>query len=213
MWPAMQSRPDFAQAVGVLSRFCSNPGPAHVEVVKYILRYVSGTLKLGLIFDGNADTPDDVIGNTDFDFAGSKSDRKSAGGYVFMLAGAAISYSSKLQTIIALSTCEAEYVAMCEAGKEAVWLRSLLAEVGFRKRSSPVTLYADNQGSITLANNPEFHRCTKHIDVRFHWIRDAGSLRQLEIIYIPTEKMAADGLTKALPAPAFLKFRRMIGMY
>ncbi len=129
-----------------------------------------------------------------------------------MLAGAAISHSSKLQSIVALSTCEAEYVAMCEAGKEAVWLGYLLAELGFRKRSIPVTLYADNQGSIALSNNPEFHRRTKHIDVRFHWIREAVSMKQLKIIYIPTAEMAADGLTKGLPAPGFLEFRRMIGM-
>ena len=167
---------------------------------------------MGLTFDGGVDTPDDVIGYTDSDFAGSKTDRKSTGGYVFMLAGAAISHSSKLQSIVALSTCEAEYVAMCEAGKEAVWLGFLLAELGFRKRSTPVTLYADNQGSIALSNNPEFHRRTKHIDVRFHWIREAVSMKQLQIIYIPTAEMAADGLTKSLPAPGFLEFRRMIGM-
>ena len=129
-----------------------------------------------------------------------------------MLAGAAISHSSKLQSIVALSTCEAEYVAMCESGKEAVWLGYLLAKLGFRKRSTPVTLYADNQGSIALSNNPEFHRRTKHIDVRFHWIREAVSIKKLNIVYIPTAEMAADGLTKGLPAPGFSDFRRMIGM-
>ena len=85
-----------------------------------------------------------------------------------MLAGATISHPSKLQSIVALSTCEAEYIAICEAGKEAVWLGYLLAELGFQKRSTPVTLYTDNQGSIALSNNPEFHRRTKCIDVRFH---------------------------------------------
>ena len=129
-----------------------------------------------------------------------------------MLAGAAVSHSSKLQSIVALSTCEAKYVAMCEAGKEAVWLGSLLAELGFREKNAPVTLYADNQGSIALSNNPEYHRQTKHIDVQYHWIRKAVSLRQPDIMYIPTTNMAADGLTKGLPTPAFIEFRRMIGM-
>ncbi len=96
-WPAIHSRPDLAYSVGVLSRFCRNPGPTHVELVKHVLRYVSGTLELGLKFDGEADTSDDVIGYTDSDFAGSKPDQKSTRGYVFMLAGAAISHSSKLQ--------------------------------------------------------------------------------------------------------------------
>ena len=129
-----------------------------------------------------------------------------------MLAGAAIGHSSKLQSIVALSTFEAEYVAMCEAGKEVVWLGYLLAELGFRKRSTPVTLYPDNQGSIALSNNPEFHRCTKHIDVRFHQIREAVSMKQLNIVYIPKAEMAVDGLTKSLPASGFLEFRRIIGI-
>ncbi len=129
-----------------------------------------------------------------------------------MLAGAAISHSSKLQSIVALSTCEAEYVAICEAGKEAVWLGFLLAELEFQKKSTPVTLYADNQGSIALSNNSEFHRRTKHIDVRFHWIREEVSMKQLNIVYIPTAEMAADGLTKSLPASGFLEFRRKIGI-
>ena len=100
---------------------------------------------------------------------------------------------------------------MCEAGKGTVWLESLLIELGFRI-TAPVTLYADNQGSITLANNPNFHRRTKNIDVQHRWIREALLMRQIEIAYVPTKEMPADGLTKALPAPAFRKFCRMIGM-
>ena len=102
---------------------------------------------------------------------------------------------------------------MCEAGKEAVWLGFLLAEIGFQEKSTPVTLYADNQGLIVLANNSEFHQCIKHIDVQYYWIQGAISMQQLKVTYIPTIEMAANGLTKALPAPAFLKFWRMIGMY
>ena len=96
IWPAMHSCPDLAYSVEVLSRFCSNPGPEHVDLVKHVLRYVSGTLDLGLTFDGEADIPNDMIRYTDSNFAGSKTDQKSTGGYVFMLAGAAISYLSKL---------------------------------------------------------------------------------------------------------------------
>ncbi len=105
-----------------------------------------------------------------------------------MISGATISHSSKIQSNVALSTREAE--------KEAVWLGHLLAELEFRKKSTPVTLYADNQGSIALSNNPEFQRRTKHIDVRFHWIREAVLKRQLNIVHIPTAEMAADGFTK-----------------
>lgn len=101
MWRAMQSGPDLAYSVGVLSRFRSNPGPVHVGLVKHVLRYVSGMLDIGLTFNGDADTPNDVVGYTDSDFAGSRSDRKSTGKYIFTLAGAAISHSSKLQLIVA----------------------------------------------------------------------------------------------------------------
>ena len=144
MWPAMHARPNLASLVGVLSQFCNNPGPAYVELMKHVLQYVSGILDLSLKFDGEADMSDDVVGNKNSDFAGSKTDHKSTGRYVFMLARAAISHSSKLQLIVVLSTCKAEYIAICEAGKEAIWLGYLLAELGCWKRSTPVTLYADN---------------------------------------------------------------------
>ncbi len=168
MWPAIHSHPDLTYLVGILSQFCRKPGLTYIELVKHILQYVSETLELGFKFDGGADMSDDSIGYTDSDFARSKPDRKSTGGYVFNLARVAICHLSKLQSIIALSICKAEYVAMCEAGKEAVWLGYLLAELGFQKRSTSVTLYADNQGSIKLLNNLEFHRRTKHIDLQFH---------------------------------------------
>ena len=116
IWPVIHSRRDLAYSVKVLSRFCSNSGLSHFELVIHDLRYVSGTLQLGLKLDGEADTTDDIIGCTDSDFAESKPDRKSIGGYVFMLAGVAFSHSSKLQSIIALSTFEVEYLAICEAG-------------------------------------------------------------------------------------------------
>ena len=101
---------------------------------------------------------------------------------------------------------------MCKAGKEAVWLSYLLSEMGYRQQRSPVLLYADNQGAIQLAKNPEFHRRIKHIGVRYHWIREAIEYRRIHVVYIPTGKMAADGFTKPLPAPAFKAFLQMIGM-
>ena len=108
-----------------------------IELVKHVFRYVSGTLQLGLKFDGEADTPDDMIRYTDSNFVGSKPDRKSTGGHVFMLAGAAISHSLKLQSIVALSTCEAEDLAMCEAGNEAVWLGYFIGRAGISEKVNP----------------------------------------------------------------------------
>ena len=127
----MHAYPDLAYSVGILSQFCNNPGPAHVELVKYVLQYISRILDLDLKFDGEVDTPDDVVGYTNSDFARLKIDQKSIGGYVFLLAGAIISHSSKFQSIVILSNCEIEYIAMCKAEKKVVWLGYLLAELGF----------------------------------------------------------------------------------
>lgn len=172
MWPAVYAYPDLAYSLRVLSSFCKNSGPIHVELIKHVLQYVSWTLDLGLTFDGEANTPNDVVRYTDSDFVESKIDWKSTGSYVFMHAGAAISHSSKLPLIVALSTCETEYVAMCKAGKETVCLGYLLGKRGFWKKSTPVTLYVDNQGSIVLSNNTEFYWQTKHIDI---WLFDLQS--------------------------------------
>lgn len=124
----------------MLSRYCSNLGPIHIALVKQVLRYVFDILNKGLIYDEFADTSNNVVGYTDIDFAGIKIERKSTSGYMFLLAGAAISHCSKLQSIVALFTCEAEYVAMCEAGKEAIWVHRLLVELGYRKKNTGAPL-------------------------------------------------------------------------
>ena len=116
----MHAHPNLAYSVGILSQFCINPGLVYVELVKHVLPYVSGTLDFGLKLDGEVNISDDVVGYIDSNFAGSKTDPKSTGGYVLMLAGATISHLSKLQSIIALSTYETEYVAICKARKETV---------------------------------------------------------------------------------------------
>lgn len=120
MQPAMDSCPDLVDLVGVLSYFCSNPGPIYVELVKYVLQYISGTLALSLKFDGEANTPNDVVRQTDFIFARLKTDKKSTRGYTFILVRATISHLLKLQSIIALSICEVEYIATYKARKKAV---------------------------------------------------------------------------------------------
>ncbi len=125
--------------MGVLSRFCSNLGPVNVELVKHLLWYLSGTLYLGLKFDGKADTPDDLVGYKDSDFAGSKTYQKLTRRYVFILAECAINHSSKLQSIIVLLIYEAEYIAICKAKKKVVWLGYLLKELEVR-RPDPIQL-------------------------------------------------------------------------
>lgn len=130
MWPAIHTRPDIAYAVGVLSRYCSNPGPFHCKYLQRVIRYLLGTLDVGLVF--RKDTEDDIVGYSDSDYAGTKDGRKSTGAYTFMLVGALISHYSKLQPTVALSTCEAEYMVLTEAAKEALWCARFLIELGYR---------------------------------------------------------------------------------
>ena len=210
MWPAMHTRPNIAYAMGVLSRYCSNPGADHCSHLQRVLRYISGTLTRGLIF--RRDSDEDITGYSDSDFAGLKDGRRSTGGYVFMLAGAPISHSSKLQPTVALSSCEAEYMALTEATKEALWCSRFLNELGFREANLPILLRGDNQGAIALTENPEFHRRTKHIEIKWHWIRDVVKEGKVKIEYIRTNEMVADGLTKPLPSKTFNSFVNMMGM-
>lgn len=144
MWLAIHFCPDFAYLMEVLSHFCSNPILLHIELVKHILQYVFDILELELMFDREANTLDDMIGYIDSDFTELKTDQKSTRSYIFIFAEAVISHLSKLQLIVALSTCEAKYVTIYEAGKEAIWLRYLLAKLRFQKKSTPVIVYADN---------------------------------------------------------------------
>ena len=210
MWPAVHTRPDISYSVGVLSRYCSNPGPTHIQLVKQIFRYLAGTLTIGLTF--SAASLDELIGYTDSDWAGTVDGRKSTGGYVWMLSGCPISHQSKQQPTVALSSCEAEYMAITEAGKEALWCSRFLEALGHRRPDQLADLRADNKVAIDLTANPEFHKRTKHIDVRHHWIREVVLDRKIIITYISTNEMIADGMTKPLPPARFKAFRAMMGM-
>nr|GEW73389.1 retrovirus-related Pol polyprotein from transposon TNT 1-94 [Tanacetum cinerariifolium] len=168
MYGMVCTRPDLAHAVGVVSRFLSNPGKKHWEAVKWIFRYLRGTSKLDITFGNKKPT---LVGYTDSDLAGNKDNMKSTSGYLMTFAGGAVSWQSRLQKCVALSTTEAEYVAATEACKELLWLKRFLQELGFKQQRYAVL--CDNQSAIHLAKNSMFHKRTKHIDVRYHWIRDA----------------------------------------
>lgn len=210
MWPAMHTRPDIAFAVALLSKYNSNPSEQHCKYVRRIFAYLNGTLNHGITFTSKGSK--DLIGYSDSDFAGAIDGRKSTGAFVYMLAGGPISHQSKKQSVVALSSCEAEYMALGEAGKEAVWLNGLLSELGQRQKSTPILIRGDNQGALALTDNPEYHRRTKHIDIRYHWLRERKERGLFILEYVPTKHMAADGLTKPLPAPAFKSFIKMLGL-
>ncbi|KAJ0939366.1 putative RNA-directed DNA polymerase [Helianthus annuus] len=189
MYAMVCIRPDIAHAIGVDSRFLSNPGKKHWEAVKWILRYLRGSSKLGITF-GNGKPM--LVGYTDSDMAGNKDNMKSTSGYLMTFAAGAISWQSKLQKCVALSTTEAEYIAATEACKELLWLKRFMQEFGFMQQRYVVL--CDNQNAIHLAKNSMFHKRTKHIDVKYHWIRDALEDKLFELDKVHTDDNGSDML-------------------
>jgi hypothetical protein len=169
--------------------------------VKHVFRYLKGTLDLGITYG-----PDDqdLIGYSDADWAQSLVDRRSVSGYAFKLAGGIISWSSKKQATVALSTMEAEYIALSHAAKEAIWLRRLLAELGILGDTA-TTILTDNQAAITFAHDSQFHARSKHIDIRHHFIRERVKDGDIDITHCASADNCADMLTKALAKPTHLK--------
>ncbi|KAL2241729.1 UNVERIFIED_CONTAM: Retrovirus-related Pol polyprotein from transposon TNT 1-94 [Sesamum indicum] len=199
MYLMVCTRPDIAYAISCLSRYMSNPGTPHWEALKHLLRYLRGTIDIGITFSKNSDYTQ-LVGFVDSNYANDRDSRKSTTSYVFTLCGACISWKSQLQHIVALSTTEAEYIATTEAFKEAIWLDGLIKEIGFSKEK--LVVFSDSQSSIQLCKNPVFHDRTKHIDVRFHFIRDIVGKDVIKLEKIKTEENPADMGTKSLPVHA-----------
>ena len=207
---ATHTRPDIQYATNVCAQFGANPGRSHLIALKRILRYLKGTVQHGLVLGGKNDRVD-LVGWTDSDWAQDADDRRSIAGFVFDVAGGTVSWSSKKQPTVALSTVEAEYMASANATKEAVWLRSLLTDLG-SPPSTATVIHADNQGCIALSKNPVAHSRAKHIDIRHHFVREQVSNGEVSFQYCPTTQMIADILTKVLPRNLFEKFRVAIGV-
>ncbi|KAL2243405.1 UNVERIFIED_CONTAM: Retrovirus-related Pol polyprotein from transposon TNT 1-94 [Sesamum indicum] len=184
MYLMVCTRPDIAYAISCLSRYMSNPGTPHWEALKYLLRYLRGTIDIGITFSRNYDYIQ-LVGFVDSNYANDRDSRKSTTSYVFTLCGACISWKFQLQLIVALSTTEAEYIATTEAFEEAIWLDVL----------------------YTVCKNPVFHDRTKHIDVRFHFVRDIVGKDIIKLEKINTEDNPADMGTKSLPLDKYRAWR------
>ena len=210
LYAAIATRPDIAQAVGVVAKFSSSPNQAHLTAAKRILRYLKGTLNLAIRYQKLED--EELIGYTDADWAGDLDDRHSTTGNIFMMGGGPVSWLSKKQAIVALSTSEAEYVALSFATQEIVWLRKLLITDLKSTSQKPTVLMEDNQGAISIAKNPVAHARTKHIDIRYHYIREAVQNGTINLCFCPSENMIADLLTKPLPRGRFTMLRDAMGL-
>lgn len=202
------TRPDIAQAVGALARYMSHPMDAHWRGAKSVLRYLAGSLDVGLTF---ADDGNHLRGFCDADYAGDQDTRRSTTGFVFKLMGGAVSWSSKLQPTVAVSTTEAEYMAAAHAVREALWLRKLVSDLGVAVEQ-PVPILCDNQAALSLLHNPITSVRSKHIDVQHHFARERVARQEVAFTYCATDSNAADGLTKILPDAKHAKFVEGLGL-
>lgn len=208
MYLAICTRPDIAHAINYLSQFNTKYDSTHWSAAKRVLRYLKGTPELGLTYQK---TGKPACGYVDADWANCITDRKSFTGYAFTLSGCPISWASRKQKTAALSSVEAEYMALTEAAKEAAYLKRLLLELGHSEKAK-INVLCDNTGAIKLAENPVFHSRTKHIDIRHHYVREALEKGIITIEYLETNEMAADVLTKGLPRSKYEKCLRLLGI-
>jgi hypothetical protein len=200
MYAMVCTRPDLAHAVSVVSKYMANPGKQHWDAVKWIFRYLKGTTDYGITFVRQKSDLS-VVGYVDADYAGDLDDRRSTTGYVFTLTRGPICWKSMIQSTVAMSTTEAEYMAVAEAAKEALWLIGLVKELGIQQGG--VSLHCDSHSAIYLAKNQVYHARTKHIDVRFHKIRELVATSELLLEKIHTSENVGDMLTKPVTADKF----------
>lgn len=203
------TRPDIMFPVSLVSRYMSNPTQMHWQACKRILRYLQGTLNLGIMYKKGGNT--DLIGFTDSDYAGDIEDRKSTSGYVFVLSNGAVAWSSKKQPIVTLSSTEAEFIAAGAAATQAVWMIKILKELGQYQKDSSIIM-CDNTSTIKLTKNPILHGRSKHIEVRYHYIRELVRAGTIELKHCGTKDQLADVLTKAVSKDSFLKLRSQLGI-
>lgn len=207
MYLAVLTRPDIAYTVSFLSQYNNCYTDLHWKCAKRVLRYLAGTRSCVLSFSKDGC---ELEGYVDADWAGNVKDRKSYTGFVFKLAGAAISWESNKQKTVALSSTEAEYMALSEASKEAIYLKNLLYElIGY---TCSVTVFNDNQSAQKLSSNPVLHKRSKHIDVRHHFVREAVLNGLVDIKYLSTANMIADVLTKSLASSKHSNFVKGLGL-
>ena len=210
MYLAVCTRPDLAMAVSSLSRYSQNPRMEHWDAAKRVLRYIKGTVGEGLAYSPGEDVA--VWGYSDASYGSDNETKRGRSGFVFMSGGAAVSWGSKLQEVVALSSTEAEYMAISHAMQEGLYLTMLQTEMGIQKEEGGTLLLVDNQSSIKLAKNPVFHKRSKHIAIRFHFIREKIDSGEMQLEFVRTLAMAADQLTKHVGLKVLDIGKKLMGM-
>lgn len=205
------SRPDIAYAVNSIAQFSEKPLKAHWNAVKRIFKYLKGTRDFGIIFNSGADCSK-IVAYSDADFAGETHSRKSTTGYVLKLGKSPFLWGSRRQRSVALSTMESEYVAASETVREIVWAQRLFIELAGKTVKKPI-LRMDNQSAIKLIRNPEFHRRSKHIEIKFHFVRDKYAEKEFILEYVNTKDQEADILMKPLARVMFEGLRAKLNVY
>jgi hypothetical protein len=203
------TRPDLMFSASLLSRFMHSPSVTHLGVGKRVLRYIKGTTDFGIWYnkgDGK------IEGFVDSDWAGSVDDSKSTSGYVFSLGSGVFSWNSKKQDVVAQSSAEAEYIAAAAASNQAIWIKKVLSDLN-HVQEEPIVLWCDNKSAIAIAKNPIQHGRTKHINVKFHAIREAEQNGDVKLQHCSSEEQLADILTKALPSAKFMELRSKLGVF
>jgi len=209
LYVATCTRPDISVSISILSRKITNPSAADWTAVKRVMRYLKGTVHFKLRLGGESFATG-LIGYADADWAGDLRDRKSNSGFVFSYLGGTISWASRKQSSVALSSTEAEYMALAEACQEAMWLNQLLIDLN--QSSVSTTIFEDNQSCLKILESERANLRTKHIDTKFHFVRDLFVKGIFSFVYCPTECMVADLLTKPLQAIKTLKLAEMSGL-
>lgn len=203
LYLAANSRPDLLHAVTMLAKFCSDPKEKHWQAIKRVMRYIKGSMSKGIQFEKQSRLPIDVY--TDADHASDVGNRKSITGTIILMSKGPVIFRSTQQSLVAASTTEAEFIAAAEAVRDLIWLKQFLKELGVEHEK--MILKCDSTTAIRLIKNPEFPRRTKHIDIKFHFIRDYMNQGSFELKHVSSEEQVADYLTKAIGRE---QFKRLI---
>jgi hypothetical protein len=212
MYAMLGTRPDLCHAVSYFSRYQCHPTEQHRVHLKRVLRYIKGSLDYKLCYKKNMNMPQILSAYIDADWGNDINDRRSTTGYLLKLYGCTISWCSRKQQTVAISSTESEYMAVSDAICEILWIRSLISFLNLDV-SEPTLLYEDNQSCIKLTSNSEYHKRTKHIDIKHHYIREKVKDGTVQLKYIHTTDQEADMLTKSLPTSKFKNNLLKIGLH